>query len=144
MSDDLLHALGVSKRKVTDPRLQMLTALGGVDHGSTDPRVAPPPTNPPQPTGAAGTTNPLIALQHLYARWQQVSGRRQDPFASRLGHLAPDVGQGNEGNVSLLSAGQQTTHGANAGLMAQRYDLGNGQKENVYYDSKGRRRVMKF
>jgi hypothetical protein len=143
----LLEALAGSKHGITDPRLNLLQAAPGAVHGSTDARVAPPPSNPSQPTGAAGTTNPGIALINAYQEWLRRSGRSQDPLAARIGQKAqPGIGGAMASDpIKLLTQGGQpfheVSHGENAGQFAQTYDLGNGQKANVYYDRGGRRRV---
>lgn len=106
-------------------------------------REAPPPVIPPQPTGAVGTTDPLVALQHAYAAWMQRTGRQQDPLAAQVGQKSFPGLAGPLANdpIRMLSTGREITHGANAGQTAQTYDLGNGKTANVYYDPNGRRRV---
>lgn len=114
----------------------------------TDPREAPPPSNPPQPTGAVGTTDPAIALVNAYQEYLRRSGHTQDPLAAQRGQASGPRAFGGAGQmdpVQLLKfAGnpyRQISHGANAGQMAQTYDLGGGKRANVYYDENGRRRV---
>lgn len=146
---ELLQAIGGAGHEVTDPRLPDLQVLTGAAHGSTDPRLAPPPSNPPQATGAAGTTDPAVALQHAYAMWLKLTGRSQDPLAARVGRQPPPDQPGAAHTaVDLLRFGgnpfRQITHGANAGLFAQTYSLGDGRTANVYYDPNGRRRVRAY
>lgn len=89
------------------------------------------PSNPPQQPGPAGS-HPLLAQYMKYAgqggtlESQMRQGRGQAP--ERVGDLFT-----------------QTTHGARAGQSHVTFDLGGGQKANVYYDPRtGKRSVFKF
>lgn len=144
--EQLLHAIAGTTGEVTDPRLDSLQALTGAAHASTDPRVAPPSSNPPQQTGVAGSTNPGLALLQAYQAWQKRTGRKEDPLQALVGQRRRPLGSfGPNAPVALQGEGgnpfRTITHGENAGLTAQTYELGNGETANVYYDRNGRRRV---
>jgi len=82
--DDLLQALGVAQHGVTDPRLDLLRATGGVRRGQ-----AAPPANPSQPTGAVGETGGALA-PNLERHLAQVPGTSFYQFVQRSG---PRAGQ---------------------------------------------------
>lgn len=137
----LLQAMGAVRRKATDPRLEALQALTGAAHGPA--QLPAPGAEDAQPAPAdAG-----IALQHAFAEYLKRSGQTQDPLAAQVGQPHGHPGLGTPDPIKLLQyAGQpfrQITHGANAGQMAQSYDLGNGKIANVYYRN-GKRQVRVY
>lgn len=134
-------------------------------------QAAPPGANAPQPTGMAGGFHPgprgmvdrsqalgvgeqdrTLALVQGYQKYLKRSGRQHDPITDALkltpqgrGMRAVEQAPGELETGPGGQAFQVTQHGPRAGLVHQRYDLGDGLKANVYYDpATGEREVVRF
>jgi hypothetical protein len=92
----------------------------------------------------------LRAFQQHYMSFTQRHGGDGEPLAGRKGVTLITGGE-NAGLHDPLSRALSTVARVNAtvgnprqGQVAQEFDLGDGRKAHVYYDSKGRRKVFVF